>query len=338
MRYVDMMAQGYSLYPGKIALQPRSAPSSRLVQEWFATVHLFLQPYADFLDHLLAQSVPLTHPTSLNSLRDMYNSTPSSSRSSLSSLEDINQTADCPLDQIDLLISTIHSRRRQWFMHLLALEIMTRGHDSARPDYDTKLNAVHAMMLDMRTHTEALARHLEHFISMDQFQDCLAKQPAARTDNPKLTHRSRMLSAKLEHMEKQIRQLHTKLTLCRHEIKRPGILSLERVHDRFVTMDHDLSQLRSVWDEALTSLTDTMRTESLPSPPYSPAAVLQAAASSSLLPELPTPTASNRQSWMTMATNASFNESRRMYRLHQRRHDNPSQESLSKSTSSINSP
>ncbi|KAI8072876.1 hypothetical protein BC940DRAFT_291836 [Gongronella butleri] len=343
MRYVDMMAQGYSLFPGKTSLQAPPRHQSRLVDEWLAELHALLHPYAAFVAALLQQSKPLTHPTNLASLQDMYSQTISSDLASIDSddMENTVQSQPLQLDHLELLIHAIHTRRRQWFMHLLALEIMTRGHDSARSDYDAKLAAVEHMMLDMRDKTAQLVFEIKTFLASDRLQDYLAEAQHQDELAPRQAHRSRMINSKLDNLEKQIWQLRTKLILCRHEAKRPGVLSLERLNDRYTTMDSDLSQLRMLWDDNKATLQEILRTErneaTLPSPPYSPAtaSTLHAAVpmSTSLLPELPSSNAANsRHSWMTMAATASFNESRRMYRLHQRRQDNASQESLGPTT------
>ncbi|KAI8081332.1 uncharacterized protein BX664DRAFT_340150 [Halteromyces radiatus] len=334
IRDVETISQGYTLAPANSTLeQPRSHQSQQTIGMQ-SVARSVLVPYFKSITGLLQQSIPLTHPVNLSTLRGMYNIKALSSSSSpldmdgiIDDLQDIESTCS---GQLDYLVYMIRSRRREWFMHLLALEMMTLGHDSARQDYETLLETVERMMLEMEQQTSLTTKNTKKALLSDLFLDYidgeLTTSPTT-VDEKSPDQRPRIILNKLDLLEKHLRNLQTKIVLCRHDAKglsydRGTGFPFERIGERFGSMDQDISYLLAQWDESKNGLFDiisknerksTISRASLPSPPSSPAATtskkknslrsLGKVATASTSP--PNPTASSSSSSISSVLSAS---------------------------------
>ncbi|CAO3580557.1 unnamed protein product [Absidia cylindrospora] len=277
---VETISQGYTLTPANSVLkQPRSHQSPQTIGMQ-SMARSILVPYFKSVTALLQKTSPLTHSANLSTLRGMYNVKALSSTSPLVDEDDDESVAaSICQEQLDYLVYMIRSTRREWFMRLLALEMMTLGHDSARRDYGTMLDVVEGTMLDMEHYTKLLTKKMKKAMASD-----LYNEPINYMDDKNTDQRSRVVLNKLVLLEKHLRNLQTKIVLCRHDANgvshdKGADQSFNRINDRFGSMEQDISHLLAQWDENKNGLLHIIKDErktstgsALPSPPTSPAA------------------------------------------------------------------
>ncbi|ORZ00065.1 hypothetical protein BCR42DRAFT_429873, partial [Absidia repens] len=277
---VETISQGYTLTPANSMLkQPRSHQSPQTIGMQ-SMARSILVPYFKSVTTLLQKTSPLTHSANLSTLRGMYNVKALSSTPPLiDEDDDEGVSASICQEQLDYLVYMIRSTRREWFMRLLALEMMTLGHDSARRDYGTMLDVVEGTMLDMEHYTKLLTKKMKKAMTSD-----LYNEPMSYMDDKNTDQRSRIVLNKLVLLEKHLRNLQTKIVLCRHDANgvshdKGADQSFNRISDRFGSMEQDISHLLAQWDENKNGLLHVIKDErksstgsALPSPPTSPAA------------------------------------------------------------------
>ncbi|SAM04125.1 hypothetical protein [Absidia glauca] len=285
IRDVETISQGYTLTPANSALeQPRSHQSPQTLGMRHMARSILI-PYYKSVTTLLKELKPLTHPSNLTTLRGMYNV---KAFSPLGEDDIDDESTSMDLEQVDYLVYMIRASRREWFMRLLALEMMTLGHDSARRDYEVMLDIVERMMMDMEQQTKDVTRSMKRAMISDLYdepEDCM--------DETMPNQRSRMVLNKLVLLEKHLRNLQTKIVLCRHDAKGISLdkgadYSFNRIGDRFGSMEQDISHLLAQWDEnknVLLHIINSKRSStsaSLPSPPSSPATSIDSVSASSM--------------------------------------------------------
>ncbi|KAI9029820.1 hypothetical protein CLU79DRAFT_715889 [Phycomyces nitens] len=217
-------------------------------------------------------------------------------------------------------------------MYLLALDIMTSGHDSERDDYEQNWEkAVHIMSGLITTYTESNA-NINKLLDAAIFQDGLS--PDFDCGGRSFDPRAQTLLHRFNVLENYVRNIQSKIFLCKHDTKtfssgRGSAYSMERIGERFTTIDQDFSQMLSQWEETKETLSgftrqdSSPRTSLLPSPPTSPRQT--GIRSSGAIKRLSyiqqsrqKPGTATRQSLMTAAAVASFLENKRVNRLQSR--------------------
>lgn len=166
---VETISQGHTLVPTNSALEnPRShlSPQTLRMQTMARST---LGPYLKSITSLLQMSIPLTHPVNFATLRGLYNAKELFSPSPLSGAggDDKDDTSPFDYEQVDCLVYMIRIRRQEWYLRLLALEMMTLGHDSARQDYEDLLGIVERMMVDMEQQTELVTENIKTALASD---------------------------------------------------------------------------------------------------------------------------------------------------------------------------
>ncbi|KAL0083228.1 hypothetical protein F4703DRAFT_1929909 [Phycomyces blakesleeanus] len=332
IRQVDLISQGYTLAsacsaPRPLREQPNNKPRqiTEICRETSELLHALFEPLAT----CITQLQPLTHQANLLRLREMYN------------VEELPKnfvdTADIrksvmPTDRLDHISYAVRCRRRETLMYLLALDIMTSGHDSERDDYEQKWeNAVNIMSNLISTYTEFNA-NINKLLDAAIFQDGLSREYdcGGRSFDP----RAQTLLHRFNVLENYIRNIQSKIFLCKHDTKtftsgRGSAYSIERIGERFGTIDQDFSHMLSQWEETKETLLGftrqeiSPRTSQLPSPPTSPRQT--GIRSSGTIKRLSyiqqsrqKPSPVTRHSLMTAAAVASFLENKRVHRLQAR--------------------
>lgn len=164
IRDVETISQGYTLTPANSTLeQPRSHQSLQTLGMRHMARSILI-PYYKSVTTLLKELKPLTHPSNLTTLRGMYNV---KAFSALGENDIDYESASMDQEQVDYLVYMIRASRREWFMRLLALEMMTLGHDSARRDYEAMLDKVERMMMDMEQQTKDVTRSMKRAMISD---------------------------------------------------------------------------------------------------------------------------------------------------------------------------
>ncbi|KAI8328236.1 hypothetical protein BC941DRAFT_477078 [Chlamydoabsidia padenii] len=281
IRDVETISQGYTLTPANSTLeQPRShhSPQTRGMQLLARSI---LIPYYKSITSLLQELAPHTHSINLATLRGMYNV-----KAPLTDDDDDSTSMD--EEQVDYLVYMIRTSRREWFMRLLALELMTLGHDSARRDYEMMLDRVERLMIDMEHQTKLVTRNMKKVMISDLYDE-----PTDYMNETKPNQRSRMVLNKLVLLEKHLRNLQTKIVLCRHDAQgishdKGADYSFNRIGDRFGSMEQDISHLLAQWDENKNVIHNIINSKQsstlLPSPPSSPATSIDGTDTSSMRP------------------------------------------------------
>ncbi|KAI8342371.1 hypothetical protein BC941DRAFT_412568 [Chlamydoabsidia padenii] len=276
VREVETVSQGYILAPVNSVLeQPRFYQSSQTHAMQLAARRV-LAPYMKSVHTLLRQTMPLTRTINLSALRGMYN-VKSTSSISLDTSYDDSVAYIHSHERLDCLVYMIRSNRREWFMRLLALEMMTLGHDSARKDYEALLGVVNEMLIVMEQQTKSVLDKMTDVLNSDLYDGVGNTMDDQGTD-----HRSRTLLNKLASLDKHVRNLQTKIALCRHDTK-GNETSYNRINDRFGTMDQDITYILAQWEESKSCLNDMTNNENrkstpgstLPSPPSSPGSTIR---------------------------------------------------------------
>ncbi|CAO3625882.1 unnamed protein product [Cunninghamella echinulata] len=347
----NSIANGNSLSPPNSNLDYVLSKQTNQIQ---SMLYQKLLTYFKSMNHLLSQLQPLVHSHNLSTLYDMYNVEPISPTSMDFHLDqqqlqndDNNNNMD---QQLDTLIYMIYSYRRECFMHLLSLKIMTSGHDSARGDYESLLKRVETIMLEMKDRMTGLTFNMKNILNsklwmiddnIDGDHDYIKALNEKNDEN-----RYQNLLNHLNTLEKQLRNIQTKITLCRQDgngflqNNKSSTYSFDRIRTRFNNLEQDISHFQIQWNESKNNINAMYKyerklsIESLPSPPTSPPPAtsiynedneddnnqhpphyqdISAPLSQHL--NIPNTKLTSRQSWITAAAVASFLESRRVYRL-----------------------
>ncbi|CAO3610178.1 unnamed protein product [Cunninghamella blakesleeana] len=332
----NSIANGHSLSPPNHSkLENHSSKQSIQIQFMLYTV---LLTYFKSMNQLLCELKPLVHSFNLSSLYEMYNVEPISSsitdfQSNIDKNKD-NKDYHHNMDQLDILIYTIYSYRRECFMHLLSLEIMTLGHDSARGDYENLLKKVETIMLEMKDVMVEFSLNMKNILNSKLWMiddNIDGDHQSIKSFNEKNDeNRYQTLLNHLNSLEKQLRNIQTKITLCRQDgnvlvqNNKGSNYSFDRIKTRFRHLEQDISQFQIQWNDSRNNINDICKyerklsVESLPSPPTSPARSINNDEVSAPLSQhlnIPNTNLTSRQSWITAAAVASFLESRRLYRL-----------------------
>ncbi|KAI7860746.1 hypothetical protein BDC45DRAFT_492723 [Circinella umbellata] len=287
------------------------------------TSHILHSQFRKFAD-VLSNLEPLSHGGNLSRFRDMYNINNNNTTHLMIFDDRILKAAMDNTDELEHLIHTIHWKRRECVIHLLALDVMTLGHDSERVDYEQNWESVIEVMSellnDYRRQTPLLHQHLTTSSLYSEEEEEERKLLPATVDQ-----RSQALLHQYTALEKHMRSIQSKLLLCRQDAKAcsssraAAIYSMERIGERFSAIDQDLSHMIAQWEDAkdaylLVSDNESSEdlTQILPSPPSSPKKTDSSISSSS------STTASRRahfrRSMMSGAAVSSFLESKRASR------------------------
>jgi hypothetical protein len=165
VRDVETISQGYTLAPVNSTVDPPRFHQSSHSYTMQLAARSVLTPYMESVNALLQQTMPLTRSINLSALRGMYNV--KSIPSSFSGCYDDVVASLHSHESLDCLVYKIRSNRREWFMRLLALEMMTLGHDSARRDYEALLGIVNDMMAVMERQTQAVLEKMTDLLNSD---------------------------------------------------------------------------------------------------------------------------------------------------------------------------
>ncbi|KAI7862782.1 hypothetical protein BDF14DRAFT_1466307 [Spinellus fusiger] len=299
IRQVDLISQGYTLSSGFSPSHPRSSNThaSRQMIELRRETGILLYSMLGLLESYNTLLKPLVHTSNLTHLRGMYNV----EEYPVQALKpnDLAQTS-MTLDQLDTISCSIRYKRRESLVHLLALDVMTSGHDSERMDYEQRWDSVINIMLELVEHYTQLNNKMSTTLEADIFNDGLhfesdigemQSDPRAQA----LLHRFNML-------ENYVRNVQSKLFLCRHDTKtffggKSAAYSFERIVERFGSIDQDLMHMIKQWDESKDALMGLTQQDTSSSAGAAGATFTSTSTSTSTSAiSLPSPPSSPRQS------------------------------------------
>ncbi|KAI9257207.1 hypothetical protein BDA99DRAFT_515801 [Phascolomyces articulosus] len=339
IRQLELISQGSTLAPPNhyrtrtitsssfLSSTPTSSSSSssrRAADMRRSTSHILHSQFRKFAD-ALSNLEPLSHSGNLSRFRDMYNINNNASFSPLLVFDDrILKAAMDNTDELEHLMHTIHWKRRECVIHLLALDVMTLGHDSERVDYEQNwesvIEVISELVADYRRHNPLLHEHLTSSSLYSEEEEDERKILPGTVDQ-----RSQALLHQYTALEKHVRSIQSKLLLCRQDAKAfstsraAAAYSMERIGERFGAIDQDLSHMLAQWEDAkdaymIISDNDSSEdlTQILPSPPSSPKKADSSGSSTSSTAA--SRRAHYRRSMMTGAAVSSFLENKRASR------------------------
>lgn len=94
--------------------------------------------------------------SNLSRLYDMYNVRSIASLSAVDRMDENESEATAAgtsLERLRALAQLMHAKRRECMMQLLALDIMSEGHDSVRRDYEKRWKAVNSVLATLAEET-----------------------------------------------------------------------------------------------------------------------------------------------------------------------------------------
>ena len=100
----------------------------------------------DLVDHV--------NKNNLSRLYDMYNVRSVASLSSIGVVEEDNSNDGVSVERLRTLAQLMHAKRRECMMQLLALDIMSEGHDSIRRDYENGWRGVNTILTKLVNETK----------------------------------------------------------------------------------------------------------------------------------------------------------------------------------------
>ncbi|KAI9491791.1 hypothetical protein BDB00DRAFT_472857 [Zychaea mexicana] len=299
-----------------------------------ATCHILHSQFRKVSD-ALSNLEPLSHGGNLSRFRDMYNINVISQQQQQFLVFDdrMLKAAMENTDELEHLMHTIHWKRRECVIHLLALDVMTLGHDSERMDYEQNwesvIEVISELAADYRRHTPLLHEHLT--------SSSYERKIPGTADQ-----RSQALLHYYTVLEKHVRGIQSKLLLCRQDAKAistsraAAAYSVERIGERFGAIDHDLTLMLAQWEDAKDAFSIIVATSGrsgsselnelsedlaqiLPSPPSSPkkadsSSSVVSSSSAGASASSARRTAHFRKSMMTAAAVSGFLENKRASR------------------------
>ncbi|KAI8145679.1 hypothetical protein BJV82DRAFT_601864 [Fennellomyces sp. T-0311] len=278
IRQMDAISQGSTLAPPSMTGTVAPPASSRLAADTRrATCQILHSQFRKFSD-ALSNLESLSHRGNLSRFREMYNI--NAVPSQMLRFDDrMLRAAIDTTDELEHLMHTIHWKRRECVIHLLALDVMTLGHDSERVDYEqiweSVIEVISELVADYRRHIPALHEHLT--------SSSLCSEDEDERKIPGTDQRSQALLHQYAALEKHVRSIQSKLLLCRQDAKAistsraAAAYSMERIGERFGSIDQELSHMLAQWEDAkdaylIIADNDSCEdlSQTLPSPPSSP--------------------------------------------------------------------
>ncbi|ORE14408.1 hypothetical protein BCV71DRAFT_245803 [Rhizopus microsporus] len=244
------------------ALATLSANTQRLIP--------IIKPHLETYTQLINQLKPLTDSQNLCRLRDMY----------MDKLQDV-----------DLLITSIRSKRRDYFLHLLALDVMSNNQAAHYgKNWKRAIQINRQLVLEYQKFNKQLAQVVssEPLTVMTGSKGTkslslnYALSPSSPMTDISLSENKAVdLIQKVAAIERYMEECQSKLFACRQDMKylsygRGTVQSLNRINTRFTSVDDTLVKLSARWEESKTILKSLLAEQehkddtTLPSPPSSP--------------------------------------------------------------------
>ncbi|KAG1619836.1 hypothetical protein G6F46_002848 [Rhizopus delemar] len=221
--------------------------------------------------YFLYRHNPLTDPQNLSRLQNMY--------------------MTVKVQQTDFLILSIRAKRREYLLHLLALDVMSNNHAAhygrnwkraiqVNNQLVLEYNALNKQLYEVTT-TESLTVITEPKSMKEVLSPHPISVPSTPASDSLMDETCVSLMQKIATVERQMDESQSKLFACRQDVKylssgRVSTQSLNRISKRFTNINDTLTKLMNQWTESK-SMLDSLLAErqhkddgSLPSPPSSP--------------------------------------------------------------------
>ncbi|KAI8328391.1 hypothetical protein EDC96DRAFT_72375 [Choanephora cucurbitarum] len=260
------------------------AHSYKEEQQLFGTL---LSSHFEMYIETVMQLQPLIDTYNLSRLRDMY----SASKEIPSVLLEF-ESHQFGLEDIDLIHSVIIWKRREYLLHLLALDVMSNN-KTTRYGQNWR-QAIHINKTLVESYNEFNKKLFDISVTIDNLQSTQTQRPVSissiDTVSDDLTtegapdEKALTLMHRVSALEKYIEDIQAKLFLCKQDARlltshRVSVFSLERMNKRFGSIEETMNHLNNQWEESKMSLNALLSHEeiklksslsSLPSPPISP--------------------------------------------------------------------
>ncbi|KAF7721439.1 hypothetical protein EC973_004684 [Apophysomyces ossiformis] len=288
LRELELVSQGSTLAPPESSSYASHSSKrhvlSRKVLETQRTMRNVSRLQFQQFVTAIQRIQPHVHHHNFSRLCDMYNVETFTTQQL--DVEKIVKSTQYTITQLDQLTSAVRLKRRECLMRMLALDIMTTGHDSERMDYERNWEDVISIMSDLILHHRDCTQQISDILNSENCNS--SKDLIAGEDNHDVNPQFHDLLHRLNTLEKYIQNVQAKLFLCRYDMRalhrdRGKNLNLIRndsvfqiIGDRFGNIDQDFSHMLDQWEEskdvllAISEKQHRKSTVSLPSPPSSP--------------------------------------------------------------------
>ncbi|KAI9488274.1 Mysoin-binding motif of peroxisomes-domain-containing protein [Zychaea mexicana] len=203
----------------------------------------------DLIDHV--------NKNNLSHLYDMYNVRSVASLSSIDRIEEDENGVS--VERLRALAQLMHAKRRECMMQLLALDIMSEGHDSVRRDYEAGWRGVNTVLTMLVDETKVFVKDIMDALQTELYKP-VVESPASLSANGSVTDgRLKPFLHRLASLDQQMRTLEAKFYLCNDDIRQltsadngEGISSVEDLRERlkreYMSIQQDFSQMVVEWE------------------------------------------------------------------------------------------
>ncbi|KAI8364519.1 Mysoin-binding motif of peroxisomes-domain-containing protein [Choanephora cucurbitarum] len=151
----------------------------------------------------------------LATLYDMYNV---HSIASLSAVDFSTDSEEPSLDQLKKLAQVMHSKRRECMVQLLALDAITKEHESMQYDYRSAWKSINDVLRKLVDETDCFAKELGEILDAEFYK------PINNFDKRSLSSkiedaRLKKFVHRLSSLEQQLRTMEAKIYLCSEDVR-----------------------------------------------------------------------------------------------------------------------
>ncbi|KAG2218957.1 hypothetical protein INT45_004649 [Circinella minor] len=254
----------------------------------------------DLVDHV--------NKNNLSRLYDMYNVRSVASLSSIDVVEEDNSNDGVSVERLRTLAQLMHAKRRECMMQLLALDIMSEGHDSIRRDYENNWKRVNAILTKLVDETKGFVTDIMDALQAELYKPALeSSAPQSSSFGSSATdNRLKPFLHRLSSLDQQMRTLEAKFYLCNDDIRQltsatnniddSNATSAEDLRERlkkeYMSIQKDFSQMVVEWEAGREALLGFLEPPELDPSPSSSASSQK---ENNLVSPLPSPSLEAQQ-------------------------------------------
>ncbi|RUS28030.1 Mysoin-binding motif of peroxisomes-domain-containing protein, partial [Jimgerdemannia flammicorona] len=288
---IELVSRGYRLSTplSPISRIEQSSKSRRCLHLRRTLATLLRTGFATY-DLAISHLQPQIDRANLQKLYGMYNIHPIAA----SSVEETNTAASdredeesdyTALEHLRRLAQLMHWKRRECLTQLMALEVMTEGHDSVRFDYERRWREVNAELRKLVESTREMVNQVAEALDVELYNPPPDKPDSA---TPKTSDkRLQAFLHRVTSLEQHTRGVQAKLYLTSEDARAlsDGPISQEikdKLTNQFASIAQDFTYMLAEWEDGRSALqhffdppppanSDPTVPNELPSPPASPA-------------------------------------------------------------------
>ncbi|KAG0177299.1 hypothetical protein DFQ29_004991 [Apophysomyces sp. BC1021] len=220
LRQFELISQGCTLAPPESSYSCRSREQPMLSRKTLdirrtvrSILHVQFRQFISFIGKIQ----PLIHQNNLSRLCDMYSVETFPSQSL--DVDKIIKPSQCTTTQLDQLTNATRLKRRECLMQMLALDIMTTGHDSERADYERNWEGVIKIMSDLIAQYRECTQQICDILSSETFDTGTSADPVTNEDGHYTNPQLQELLYRFSTLEKYVQSVQAKIFLCRYDMK-----------------------------------------------------------------------------------------------------------------------